>query len=874
MSPESQPTEDAKALLGLSHGWRFYAGLILLLLALVSSLAALLLFPQLDQGGAAWSFQIAGIVLFAVGVPLLFQGSRDTKPAEPLNYQVVIFGLIILGLALFMRLYRSAELPFGTWFDEADIGLRAEQILFDANYRPFYLQGHALAYYFPGLVALSFKLFGISTLSIRAVSTLFGLGSVVLAFFLGREIYGNRFGLLMAFFFAVARWPVTFDRLGMATSTGPFFILLVLLLLYRGRRTFSARYFAWAGLAAGVGLGLHTSLRLFPLAILAFLAYWTAEQLRQHGGIRSWRIAWGMNLAVLVIGALLAAGPLIQVAVRQPDEFWLRTRQVSIFENRDEANLARAIGSNTVKNILMFNHQGDRNGRHNLPGEPMLDPMTGALFVLGFTLALSRFRRPAEVLFIVIFLVGLAGAIVTVDFEQPQAQRAVGAMAAVFFFAALAAEAYWRVLDRSPFPFWARPLGLFLLLVAGATIVYANTNTYFVRQANDSSVWESHNAIETITAQRMRELSEEDTTLYVSMFMAGHPAISFLAPGADADILAPPDILPLREPGDRPVAVLVDLQQAWIAEAIDRFYPNAQLTIASNPDGAPMQLTVVVPPEDIRRVQGLEARYWPGQNVDVAPEISRIETTLNARWPIDSPLDEPFTAEWTGVLYAPEYGDYQLLLESPGPVALRLDGELLVDSQEGGEHRLDRPLAEGNHALHISAEGDQGLMRLAWIQPGSDAPETIPAWALYHAPLVASRGLLGAFYGGGDWNAEPALQRIDPFIDAYFHLIPLPRPYGVIWTGQIDIPEDGAYAFGLEVNGQAQLYIDDQLVVDAPEPTTYLEGFIDLDAGRHDLRLQFLDDVGGSRLHLYWTPPGQGRQIIPSEVLFPVSPTG
>jgi hypothetical protein len=139
---------------------------------------------------------------------------------------------------------------------------------------------------------------------------------------------------------------------------------------------------------------------------------------------------------------------------------------------------------------------------------------------------------------------------------------------------------------------------------------------------------------------------------------------------------------------------------------------------------------------------------------------------------------------------------------------------------------------------------------------------------------VAVQGLLGSFYEGGDWQSEPALQRIDPFIDAYFHLIPLARPYGVIWSGQIEIPESGSYAFGLEVNGQAQLFIDDQLLVDAAESTPYLEGNIDLDAGRHDLRLQFLDDVGGSRLHLYWTPPGQERQIVPSEMLFPGLPAG
>jgi hypothetical protein len=577
---------------------------------------------------------------------------------------------------------------------------------------------------------------------------------------------------------------------------------------------------------------------------------------------------------VLTLGALMAAGPFLQFAILQPDEFWYRTRHVAIFNNRAEPNLARAIASNTIKNGLMFNYQGDRNGRHNLPGEPMLDPVTGALFVLGFVLAVSRFRRPAEMLFLFTFVVGLSGAIFAVDFESPQAQRAVAAMASVFFFAALAAESYWRVLDRSPSPFWARPVGTLLLIAAGAAIVYVNTNTYFVRQANSSAVWREHSAVETLAAKEMRETGSDNSTFYISMFLEDHPSIDFLAPGVPSTVLSEPDILPLREPGDRPVTVLVDREQSWIAEAVDRFYPNAQLTIDADPDGTPALYTVVVPAADVRRVQGLEASYWPGENAGGQPEISRVEETINARWPIEAPLDGPFVAQWEGVLYAPEFGGYELSIQSPGPVTVWLDGEAVVETDAGGEQSLSRTLAKGNHGLRVRAEAGGGIVRLAWTRPSAGGPETIPAWALYHGPEVAVQGLLGSFYEGGDWQSEPALQRIDPFIDAYFHLIPLARPYGVIWSGQIEIPESGSYAFGLEVNGQAQLFIDDQLLVDAAESTPYLEGNIDLDAGRHDLRLQFLDDVGGSRLHLYWTPPGQERQIVPSEMLFPGLPAG
>jgi hypothetical protein len=91
----------------------------------------------------------------------------------------------------------------------------------------------------------------------------------------------------------------------------------------------------------------------------------------------------------------------------------------------------------------------------------------------------------------------------------------------------------------------------------------------------------------------------------------------------------------------------------------------------------------------------------------------------------------------------------------------------------------------------------------------------------------------------------------------------------VDWRGQIEAPTDGEYAFGLRVNGSAQVFIDDQLVVDAPEPTEYTEGKLSLSAGPHKIQIKFVDHLGGSRLHLYWTPPDDEKQIVPSDVLLP-----
>lgn len=78
---------------------------------------------------------------------------------------------------------------------------------------------------------------------------------------------------------------------------------------------------------------------------------------------------------------------------------------------------------NIRKHFLMFNWHGDPNGRHNLPGAPMLDSITAALFVAGVAHSLRRILEPHYLLLLVWVLISLLGGILSLDFEAPQALR-------------------------------------------------------------------------------------------------------------------------------------------------------------------------------------------------------------------------------------------------------------------------------------------------------------------------------------------------------------------------------------------------------------------------------------------------------------------
>jgi hypothetical protein len=516
--------------LGLSTGPRRTVGLTLLGLAIISGLLGLWLFPKDGRNNIAWICYLCSVLIFVAGVFASFAGQAfslrssasgfQTRPTEKgifANWKYALAWFIILGLAIFMRLYLFSSIPFGTWFDEADIGQNALKIVDGTSKLPVFYGWQSRPFHFTFLVSLSLRLFGVSTLSVRIVSVMFGLLAVLVAYLLGKEIISQRFGFIFAFFFAVGRWHVTFSRLGMGTVATPFFVLLTFYFLFRGMRTKKPLDFGLGGVALGLGLDFHTAFRIVPLAVILFFVYWLIRFWRDGTFSSSPRSLWIVNLALFLLGAGLSVAPIAQYALREPESFWERTSNVSIFTSRGEPDLGKAIAENTIEHLFMFNYLGDRNGRHNLPGESMLDPISGVLFAIGLGLALRRIKHPAEFIFLVIFIVGLAAGIFSVDYESPQAQRAVPAIPAVYFFAALTVESIWKWVQRYSQIhrfFWTG-----VTLAAGAGVMYSNAHTYFIKQADNTQVWYAHSPVETMIGNELRLLRPEETIVYSSMFL-------------------------------------------------------------------------------------------------------------------------------------------------------------------------------------------------------------------------------------------------------------------------------------------------------------------------------------------------------------------
>lgn len=861
--------------------------------------ASLFVFGGNTNPGLGWILYLAAVAVLALAASLLPDGERvHINPGIGAAEIALVVIIALLGLGL--RLWHLDTLPFGDWYDEAVAGLAAQHILNDPNYRPvFFVEGQIPALFlYP--IAAAFKVFGQNPFAVRFTVAVMGTLAIPSMFLLARRLFGSpRIALVAAFFVAVASWHITLSRF--PTNSAMYTVTFDLLTIYfvvRGIQDRRPRDFVFAGLIYGFDNQGYFPARLL-IAALGVLALWVF--------VRRAELRRPVLLGTLLfaVGLGVALGPLVQFAVRYPDDFNKRLGVASIMPEIQKAGNLNPLKSNIEKHLLMFNVQGDPNGRHNLPGRPMLDGFMAPLFVLGLGLAILGILRPTGALLLSWWGVMLLGGILSLAFEAPQSLRSSGAISPTLLLAAIPLGALWDRWVRSPWGTYGNanlaatapreaigPRALFLgawpalparwhgpgrttrttrallpvlFLALLLVIGWRNYQRYFVAWANDFSAWAAHSTPETIVAQRLQKLGP-DTDIYVSQFYFGQPpAVRFLAPNAPPVKLfnAGAD-LPVQS-GGRPVVFLLDPQEQAAALELRQYYPTAKFEDVTPPFGGPPVVRVItLTPQDVASVQGVEARYYSGGEVKPQPDLARREAAVDVD-PAALGLALPVLGDWRGTLQLPEFGQYTFTLDGPADAELFLNRTRIVSGPGSGQATL----ARGNYALvlHATFTGPGQALRLHWQGPNGVAG--IVPQAQFFLPPVAATGLLGTYYKSNDWSGPPALMRIDPQIGTYIHVIPLPRPYTVEWKGKLRIDQAGVYRFGTEQISTSQLFIDEKLIIDNQAGNQLREAEVQLQPGLHDIRVRFADRDGYSHIYLYWTAPGRSREIIPSQFLLP-----
>src|SRR3989338_6250864 len=190
---------------------------------------------------------------------------------------ILILSLIIT-LSIVLRIYKLAELPPGFYTDEASIGFNAYKILTTlrdehGKFLPLFFEAfgeykNALAIY---PVVIAFPILGISEFATRLPQAILGAVIVFSMFFLTKELFNKKVGLISAFVIATAPWHVHLSRFTIE-SHNAFLLSIVLgttFLLVSFRKNLEAKFLIFASICFAVAFYTYFATRIFtPLYLL------------------------------------------------------------------------------------------------------------------------------------------------------------------------------------------------------------------------------------------------------------------------------------------------------------------------------------------------------------------------------------------------------------------------------------------------------------------------------------------------------------------------------------------------------------------------------------------------------------------------------
>ena len=767
--------------------------------------------------------------------------------------------LAILVLAAGLRLYNLDDLPAGLWFDEADNLFQAREYARDPGQMPVYAPSTNLPTMFLIPVAAVVKLAGVAITTPRLVAAVFGLLGIVVTFLFVRHALGTSAALIAAFLVAVMRWDLNWSRIGMHGITGVLFAALTGWLMLRAIRTGRTSDYAFAGASLGLGMWFYSPFRMFPLVVGFILLL---HLLVSRPNIR----LYAVNVAIMAILALFVAAPVVQYAAENSEQFFERTDTTSLFNLTPREDWSSRLLSGLDRHVLMFNVEGDPNPRHNLPNAPMLDRITGALFLLGFFFALIRWRSVAlfTLPFWVFFMV-LPG-VLTVPWEAPQSLRSILVIPAVAALAALVIDLLWRTWREVPWHL-VRRTALPAVLALLGIVAYLNVDFYFGDQANDPRVYAAFSTDETLMARSQIEQQRLGYSLWVSrQFLFGLTS-TLLANHPRVEVLKAPETLPLDSTRVwRGAAAYYEPRERGFWEVMKTYYPDANFNVVTAPTGGdPMYYTGFVRREQLAERQGLDATY----TVDGNEVPGRRDSVTDSTWHPDSgPEQYPYRVTLTGSLHVPVYGEYEFMLDSPDTV-VDLNGQRVLDSNRTTSRVV---LASGLHELSIVAdiEGPDRSVRVLW-QNEDGVQEPIPFSSLYRGS-VRPVGLAGRFFEGERTSGVPDSVQITPTMDLFHYSPVIPHPYTAIWEGTIqsDMPGPLRFKVSRTHSGEIALYVNNRLIAqDPPDDNTATSGELNLAPGQNNLRIEYTAPSGPTQFEVLWALGSGTYRPIPVELLTP-----
>jgi len=434
-------------------------------------------------------------------------------------YKLLFLAIILL--ALIVRIVNIDNVPSGIYPDEANNGTNAFNAQLTNDYKWFYPDNNGREGLYINAMALFFKLFGVSFLTIKLTSIIMGTLTVCGVYLLSRELFISkpRLALIASYLTAVSFWAVNFSRIAFRAIMMLPILTFSFYFLFRGLRTKKWYDFALAGFIFGLGFHTYIAFRVAPaLLIVLFVLL-----LIQRGKViitKYWK-----HWLIFIVFAFISTLPMLLTFHTHPEFLNARTGDVSVMANSDE-HLVQTLSQTFTKSILKFNVSGDQNWRHGYPPYPTLEFFVGIMFALGFFLSIwifvsytyKRFFQKIKNRKLVThgfllawFFAFLAPEFLTVE-GLPHSLRSIGVLPVVYIFSAFFIN---YLLERIEKYSHAKYSLLYILIFTALFVSGAvNIIKYHVFWAEEQKQAESFNQDLTDIARYLQTLPK-DKTVYV-----------------------------------------------------------------------------------------------------------------------------------------------------------------------------------------------------------------------------------------------------------------------------------------------------------------------------------------------------------------------
>lgn len=269
------------------------------------------------------------------------------------------FLIFLFLLAAFLRFYNLSTNPPALYWDEASLGYNAFSILkagIDEHGVKFPIT-HFLAYgdakppLYVYTTAISMFLFGVNEFAIRFSSAFAGTLTVLLTFFLVKELFKDyKFSLslsqISSLLVAISPWHLQLSRSAFEANLGHFFFIAGFLVFLKSTKRpylliLSALFFI-------ATLYTFNAYRIFLPPFLILLLAFHYKHIFKH-------ITWSLLSSIV---ALIVVSPLLLFVITPQAK--LRFDEVSIFKDQNpvlEANLRQSLNQNSLWSKIIYNRR-------------------------------------------------------------------------------------------------------------------------------------------------------------------------------------------------------------------------------------------------------------------------------------------------------------------------------------------------------------------------------------------------------------------------------------------------------------------------------------------------------------------------------------